>query len=246
MMNLPQPPSNYVQGLEAQRNRALEQADQENYKRNSDLELGANRLILRSANGVRWQVVVSNTGALTLQAISGGTQYGPYAGVSGEPTYSGTAGTLVINSEPVPGGHIGWVCLGGSQWRRVGIIDLMVDSGAGVPVATAVFPKCATCPAAAGIPGDLVICSAPIAGGHAGWVYVGGSGWYRFGPLDLASDPGAAAPVAGPGYALASAAPNTSGAAGDIVLFSGPFGGSHAGWICLGGTTWHRWGVLEL
>jgi len=40
--------------------------------------------------------------------------------------------------------------------------------------------------------------------------------------------------------------PTSSGSAGDIVLNSAVTGGKHAGWICTGGTTWKKFGVVEL
>lgn len=40
------------------------------------------------------------------------------------PTSSGTAGERVYTSVPIAGGHEGWVCLGGTDWKKFGVIDL--------------------------------------------------------------------------------------------------------------------------
>ena len=46
----------------------LEMVDQENFKRGRDIEMAAGRVILSSANGLRWALVVSNAGALSTVA----------------------------------------------------------------------------------------------------------------------------------------------------------------------------------
>ena len=45
--------------------RAIESADKMNFKRNQDVDIGANALILTAPNGTRYKVVVSNAGALS-------------------------------------------------------------------------------------------------------------------------------------------------------------------------------------
>lgn len=48
----------------------LEQEDARNLKRDQDAELaGAARLILRSPNGARWSITVSNAGAISAVAL---------------------------------------------------------------------------------------------------------------------------------------------------------------------------------
>jgi|TARA_Y100001951_G_C11286535_1_gene269107 hypothetical protein len=55
---------------ESNRNLALELADRANLKRFEDVDLANNeRLILVSANGTRYSVVVSNAGVLSTTAI---------------------------------------------------------------------------------------------------------------------------------------------------------------------------------
>jgi hypothetical protein len=69
-MKLPTPSNRYDQTLEAQRNLILEQADLQNHKRLTDLEIVApQRIILRSPDGTRWKLVVNNAGVLTATTL---------------------------------------------------------------------------------------------------------------------------------------------------------------------------------
>lgn len=45
--------------------RAIEAADRMNFKRNENVEIGVNSLILTAPNGTRYKLVVSNAGALS-------------------------------------------------------------------------------------------------------------------------------------------------------------------------------------
>jgi len=67
-MRLPMQSPTYSASAENERNRVIEQADYLNHKRNSDVEIGDGRLILKAANGVRYYITVSNAGALTVTA----------------------------------------------------------------------------------------------------------------------------------------------------------------------------------
>ena len=68
-MKLPVPPSRYDFGYEQQRNSTLEMMDGLNVKRGVDIELVNERLILRSPNGTRWSVTVSDAGILGVTAL---------------------------------------------------------------------------------------------------------------------------------------------------------------------------------
>ena len=68
-LTLPKPRSAYDAGDEAQLRRAIERADKANRKIGTDVEVGANRLVLKSPNGARWSITVSNTGAITAVAL---------------------------------------------------------------------------------------------------------------------------------------------------------------------------------
>lgn len=49
--------------------RQVELADRMNYKRDRDLEIGQNRVILTSPNGSRYAIMVSDLGVLTAVAV---------------------------------------------------------------------------------------------------------------------------------------------------------------------------------
>jgi hypothetical protein len=68
-MNLPAPPSGYSQANEAALRRALEQEDRRNRKVGVDVEIGSERLVLKSPDGTRFSVTVSNAGILSATAL---------------------------------------------------------------------------------------------------------------------------------------------------------------------------------
>jgi hypothetical protein len=68
-MRLPSPPNEYAVTNEAQRNLVIEQADNLNHKKNRDVEIGDGRLILKSPNGTRYQITVSNAGVIGASAV---------------------------------------------------------------------------------------------------------------------------------------------------------------------------------
>lgn len=69
-MRLPLPSDTYSVVIESLRNQSIEQADAMNLKRNRDVELGdGQKLILRSANGTRYEIVVSDAGVLSTAAV---------------------------------------------------------------------------------------------------------------------------------------------------------------------------------
>ena len=68
-MNLPQPPSAYDQNDQAQTRAALEQADAQNVKAGNTIEVAKGKLILTSPNGTRYNITVSNAGALVVTAL---------------------------------------------------------------------------------------------------------------------------------------------------------------------------------
>lgn len=68
-MNLPAPTPQYSQANEVALRRALEQEDRRNRKVGADVEIGRERLVLRSPDGARWSVTVSDAGVLSATAI---------------------------------------------------------------------------------------------------------------------------------------------------------------------------------
>ena len=68
-MKLPRPTLRYDERDQTDLRAKLEQTDDENVKRNRDIEIGAARIILRSPDGTRYALTVSNAGALSAVAV---------------------------------------------------------------------------------------------------------------------------------------------------------------------------------
>ena len=68
-MKLPRPSAAYSPRDLTEIARQVELADKMNYKRDRDLEIGQNTIILTSPNGSRFAVVVSNAGALSTTPV---------------------------------------------------------------------------------------------------------------------------------------------------------------------------------
>jgi len=47
----------------------IERADAENHKRNRDVEVSPGRLIIKSPNGTRWSIEVSNSGVISASSL---------------------------------------------------------------------------------------------------------------------------------------------------------------------------------
>lgn len=68
-MRLPDQQSTYDQFAERQRSLEIEQADYLNRKKNQDIEVGDERIILKSPNGTRFKLVVNDLGVVTASAV---------------------------------------------------------------------------------------------------------------------------------------------------------------------------------
>lgn len=68
-MRLPDQPNTYDQWIERQRSLALEQADSLNRKKNQDIEVGGERIILQSPSGTRFKLVVNDLGVVTASPV---------------------------------------------------------------------------------------------------------------------------------------------------------------------------------
>lgn len=69
-LQLPRPGQTYDQVNEAKAREGIEQADLANQKRGTNYDIGTNgKFILTSPNGNRWNVTVSNAGALVVSAL---------------------------------------------------------------------------------------------------------------------------------------------------------------------------------
>lgn len=70
-MKLPLAPHKYDQAVESQRNREIEQADEENQKRHANYDIES-RLRLRDPDGIWWTVRVDRAGQLYTQSVGAG------------------------------------------------------------------------------------------------------------------------------------------------------------------------------
>jgi hypothetical protein len=68
-VRLPNVPNVFNRLIETERNRTLELADQQNRKVGQDVELSGERLILKSPDGTRWSITVSNAGAISATSL---------------------------------------------------------------------------------------------------------------------------------------------------------------------------------
>lgn len=68
-MRLPDQPEQYDQFVERQRTLEIEQADYLNRKKNQDIEVGDERIILKSPNGTRFKIAVNDLGVITGSAV---------------------------------------------------------------------------------------------------------------------------------------------------------------------------------
>lgn len=68
-MILPEAQRSYDFVQENQRNNLIEQADNLNRKKNQDVELRSERLILQSPDGTRFNITVANDGTLSATSL---------------------------------------------------------------------------------------------------------------------------------------------------------------------------------
>lgn len=68
-MKLPASRPSYTQVDDQTVRSVLERADAENHKRNRDIEVSPGRLIIKSPNGTRYSIEVSNAGVISATAL---------------------------------------------------------------------------------------------------------------------------------------------------------------------------------
>jgi hypothetical protein len=68
-MKLPASRPAYTQVDDQTARSILERADAENHKRNRDIEVSPGRLIIKSPNGTRYTIEVSNAGVISATAL---------------------------------------------------------------------------------------------------------------------------------------------------------------------------------
>lgn len=64
-LQLPTPPKAYNQKYETERDRSLQIADRRNRKIGEDVDIGDEKLVIKSPNGSRWVIEVSDTGVVS-------------------------------------------------------------------------------------------------------------------------------------------------------------------------------------
>ena len=77
------------------------------------------RLVL-TANG-KDNVVLETDGSATINELRMGSM--KFSAAAQPPNYVGERGHVVWNTNPNPGGPMGWICLGATNWANFGIID---------------------------------------------------------------------------------------------------------------------------
>lgn len=68
-MRLPNPSAQYSPRMEIERNRQIEAADKQNRKQGRDLDVGSDKLIVKSPDGTRWRIAVDNAGNISATAL---------------------------------------------------------------------------------------------------------------------------------------------------------------------------------
>lgn len=77
------------------------------------------RLVL-TANG-KENIVLETDGSASINELRMGTM--KFSAAAQPPNYVGERGHVVWNTNPNPGGPMGWICLGATNWANFGIID---------------------------------------------------------------------------------------------------------------------------
>lgn len=76
-------------------------------------------LVLGSNN--KDNIVLNTDGSVEVENIRIGNV--PMSSATAAPNYNAITGTIVWNENPGHGGAVGWICLGGTQWAKFGIIQ---------------------------------------------------------------------------------------------------------------------------
>lgn len=76
-------------------------------------------VILGSNN--KENIYLNTDGSVEIESLSVGNV--PMTSAAVIPNHEGITGQLVWNEAPMPGGAVGWVCLGGARWAKFGAIE---------------------------------------------------------------------------------------------------------------------------
>jgi hypothetical protein len=66
-------------------------------------------------------IVLETDGSVEIENLRVGNV--PMSSASAIPNYPAISGTIVWNETPAPGGPVGWICLGATQWAKFGKIE---------------------------------------------------------------------------------------------------------------------------
>lgn len=77
------------------------------------------RLVLTANN--KENIILETDGSATINELRMGSM--KFSTAAQPPNYVGERGHVVWNNNPNPGGPMGWICLGASNWANFGIID---------------------------------------------------------------------------------------------------------------------------
>ena len=77
------------------------------------------RLVLTANN--KENIILETDGSATINELRMGSM--KFSTAAQPPNYVGERGHVVWNTNPNPGGPMGWICLGASNWANFGIID---------------------------------------------------------------------------------------------------------------------------
>jgi hypothetical protein len=77
------------------------------------------RLVLGANN--KDNLILDTDGSVEIENLRVGNT--PMSSATAIPDYNAITGTIVWNENPAQGGPVGWICLGGTQWAKFGIIE---------------------------------------------------------------------------------------------------------------------------
>ena len=77
------------------------------------------RLVLTSNN--KENIILETDGSATINELRMGSM--KFSAAAQPPNYVGERGHVVWNNNPNPGGPMGWICMGATNWANFGIID---------------------------------------------------------------------------------------------------------------------------
>jgi hypothetical protein len=97
-MNIPQPATQYSKDVASRTKQAIEAEDVRNRKKGSDVELNGERLIIRSPNGTRYQVIAGDDGGISVAPAVPSGNASPSAWLTYAPVVTAATGSFTTVS----------------------------------------------------------------------------------------------------------------------------------------------------